>query len=61
MRVPVPIPGINIGASQGQRCHPAKEKDMLKIDLPKAGAENIQEPSFTNETLIPTPDDDLPF
>jgi Fe-S oxidoreductase len=35
MRVPVPIPGINIGASKDQRCHPAKEKDMLKIDLPK--------------------------
>ena len=35
MRVPVPIPGINIGASRDQRCHPAKEKDMLKIDLPK--------------------------
>jgi Fe-S oxidoreductase len=35
MRMPVPAPGIRIGASQDQRCHPAKEKDMLKIDLPK--------------------------
>ena len=37
--------------------------DVFKIDLPKSGAstENIQEPSFTNETLVPTPDDDLPF
>ena len=35
MRMPVPAPGIRIGASQGQRCHPAKEKDMLKIDLPE--------------------------
>src|SRR3990172_12410131 len=35
--------------------------DVFRIDLPKAGAgaENIQEPSFTNETLVPTPDDDL--
>ena len=35
MRVPVSVPEFKIGASSHQRCHPAKEKDMVKIDLPK--------------------------
>ena len=35
--------------------------DVFKIDLPKAGAGSAQEQSFSNETLVPTPDDDLPF
>ncbi|MBI3501575.1 MAG: DUF3127 domain-containing protein [Bacteroidetes bacterium] len=37
--------------------------DVFKIEkaasAPSAG--NISEPNFTNETLVPTPDDDLPF
>ena len=37
--------------------------DVFKIDLPKAGTGtvNVQDQSFPNETLVPTPDDDLPF
>jgi hypothetical protein len=41
--MPVPSPEINIGASQNQRCHPSKEKDMLKIDLPKERFPDWQE------------------
>ena len=43
MKMPVPTPKINIGAVQGRRCHPAKEKDMLKIDLPKERLPNWKE------------------
>jgi len=37
--------------------------DVFKIDLPKTGSGggSAQEQSFSNETLVPTPDDDLPF
>lgn len=37
--------------------------DVFKVDLQKSGsaAENTSEQSFSNETLVPTPDDDLPF
>jgi hypothetical protein len=37
--------------------------DVFKIDLPKAGSgsTSVQDPNFSNETLVPTPDDDLPF
>lgn len=37
--------------------------DVFKIDTVKKSSsnENQSEPSFTNETLVPTPDDDLPF
>lgn len=34
--------------------------DVFKIDLPSATTKTNQE-SFNNETLVPTPDDDLPF
>lgn len=39
--------------------------DVFKIDLQKSGSgsgnESVQDQSFNNETLVPTPDDDLPF
>ena len=37
--------------------------DVFKVELPKAGsgAAASQDQSFSNETLVPTPDDDLPF
>ncbi len=37
--------------------------DVFKIENSKSSSssENISEPSFNNETLVPTPDDDLPF
>ena len=37
--------------------------DVFKIEKSRSNssAENVSEPSFTNETLVPTPDDDLPF
>ncbi len=34
MKIPVGIPSLKIGSSQHQLCHPAKAKDMVKIDLP---------------------------
>ena len=36
-------PRIEIGASRAMRCHPAKEKDMVKIDLPKERAKDWKE------------------
>lgn len=37
--------------------------DVFKVERAKTASsnENISEPSFNNETLVPTPDDDLPF
>ena len=37
--------------------------DVFKIDKLKnnPSAETVSEPSFSNESLVPTPDDDLPF
>ena len=37
--------------------------DVFKIEKVKTSSanESISEPGFTNETLVPTPDDDLPF
>ena len=43
MKVPLPIPLIRMGATQRQRCHPAKEKDMVKIDLPRERAKDWKE------------------
>ena len=34
MKVPFPTPEIRLGSLQDRRCHPSKEKDMAKIDLP---------------------------
>ncbi len=33
--------------------------DVFKIE--RTASSNASEPSFSNETLVPTPDDDLPF
>lgn len=37
--------------------------DVFKVEKTKSSSqhENQSEPSFSNETLVPTPDDDLPF
>ena len=37
--------------------------DVFKVEKTKTSSanENQTEPSFNNETLVPTPDDDLPF
>lgn len=35
--------------------------DVFKVERPQSARENMSEPSFNNETLVPTPDDDLPF
>ena len=37
--------------------------DVFKVDAVKNSSADstISEPSFNNETLVPTPDDDLPF
>lgn len=35
--------------------------DVFKIELPRSPGNSSQEPSFNNESLVPTPDDDLPF
>lgn len=38
--------------------------DVFKVEKTKSVSsanENQSEPSFSNETLVPTPDDDLPF
>ena len=37
--------------------------DVFKVERAQthSAADNISEPSFNNETLVPTPDDDLPF
>jgi hypothetical protein len=39
--------------------------DVFRVDVSKASSgssvANSQEPNFNNETLVPTPDDDLPF
>ena len=37
--------------------------DVFKVERAAntASSENVSEPSFNNETLVPTPDDDLPF
>lgn len=37
--------------------------DVFKIEKSRnnSSAENSSEPHFSNETLVPTPDDDLPF
>jgi hypothetical protein len=37
--------------------------DVFRVETSKSGGSksNAQEPSFNNETLVPTPDDDLPF
>jgi len=38
--------------------------DVFKVEKTKSVSssnENQSEPSFNNETLVPTPDDDLPF
>ncbi len=43
MRMPVPIPEIQIGKTRRHRCYPAKEKDMVKIDLPKERVGNWKE------------------
>ena len=43
MHIPLPIPGLKIGASIRQRCYPAKTKDMIKIDLPRARVQDWKE------------------
>lgn len=43
MHFPLPVPGLKIGASHRQRCYPAKAKDMVKIDLPRARVPNWKE------------------
>ena len=43
MRFPVPVPEIKAGASKHAFCHPAKEKDMAKIDLPRNRREDWKE------------------
>ncbi len=43
MKTPIPVPPLKIGALQHQKCHPAKEKDLVKIDLPKERASNWKE------------------
>ena len=35
--------------------------DVFKIEKLSKSSANAQEPNFSNETLVPTPDDDLPF
>ncbi len=37
--------------------------DVFRVESSKSKSANAgtSEPSFTNETLVPTPDDDLPF
>ncbi|HEY4797746.1 MAG TPA: DUF3127 domain-containing protein [Bacteroidia bacterium] len=35
--------------------------DVFKIDKASASAANPAEQNFSNESLVPTPDDDLPF
>ena len=35
--------------------------DVFKIELSRSPGNSSQEPSFNNESLVPTPDDDLPF
>jgi len=35
--------------------------DVFKIERATQVAENASEQNFNNETLVPTPDDDLPF
>ena len=37
--------------------------DVFRVETAKSSgnASKAQEPSFNNETLVPTPDDDLPF
>ena len=35
--------------------------DVFRIEVKSGSSSNVQEPSFNNETLVPTPDDDLPF
>lgn len=37
--------------------------DVFKVDIHRSasGNESVQEQSFSSETLVPTPDDDLPF
>ncbi len=39
----IPIPKLNPGATRNQKCHPAKEKDMAKIDLPLARVDDWKE------------------
>ena len=43
MRAPLPIPALRAGASQHQRCYPAKEKDMVKVNLPRERAKDWKE------------------
>ncbi len=43
MRMPVSVPEIQIGATRKQKCYPAKEKDMARIDLPKERVGNWKE------------------
>jgi Fe-S oxidoreductase len=43
MKFPVPVPEIRLGASRHARCHPSKEKDMVKIDLPKTRRDDWKE------------------
>lgn len=35
--------------------------DVFKIDKSNSSRKNEAEPSFSSETFVPTPDDDLPF
>lgn len=35
--------------------------DVFKVEKMNKQSSNQQEPNFSNETLVPTPDDDLPF
>ena len=35
--------------------------DVFKIDKSNSSRQNEAEPSFSSETFVPTPDDDLPF
>ena len=35
--------------------------DVFRVEVSGKSSANSQEPSFNNESLVPTPDDDLPF
>lgn len=35
--------------------------DVFRIEKGQSAGASAQEPSFSNESLVPTPDDDLPF
>lgn len=35
--------------------------DVFRVESKKSASSSSQDPSLSNETLVPTPDDDLPF